>query len=212
VRGEGGRFNTHGQHVHPHKISGLERGAGYLLGKANGIGPQAHAWAQAMLAGRGIEGTRSLQGLLSLGQKHPHETLEKACETAISYGAFRLKTLRQLLARKAVPQMPLPFLDEHPIIRPLDDYAQIVARAIHRQGSRPSLGESFVRDGWAEATDRSCAPKETDPGHPVTDGQGRADVLPPRSGDPLPGCSSAAPDSVPPDESSVVPPFPFHQE
>jgi hypothetical protein len=36
--------------------------------------------------------------------------LEKACETAISYGAFRLKTLRQLLARKAVPQMPLPFL------------------------------------------------------------------------------------------------------
>jgi transposase len=212
VRGEGGRFNTHGQHVHPHKISGLERGAGYLLGKANGIGPQAHAWAQAMLAGRGIEGTRSLQGLLSLGQKHPHDTLEKACETAISYGAFRLKTLRQLLARKAAPQMPLPFLDEHPIIRPLDDYAQIVARAIHRQGSRPSLGESFVRHDWTEAARASCAPKETDPDHPVTDGQGRADVLPPRSGDPLPGCSSAAPDSIPPDESSVVPPFPFHQE
>lgn len=116
VRQEIGRFHTHGQHVHPHKISGLERGAAYLLDKIRWIGPQAHAWAQAMLSGRGIEGTRSLQGLLSLGQKHPHEALEKACETAISYGAFRLKTLRQLLAREAVPQKPLPFLDQHPLI------------------------------------------------------------------------------------------------
>ena len=27
VRHERGRFSTHGQHLHPHKISGLERGA-----------------------------------------------------------------------------------------------------------------------------------------------------------------------------------------
>lgn len=212
VRNEMGRFHTHGQHVHPHKISGLERGAAYLLDKISWIGPQAHAWAQAMLSGRGIEGTRSLQGLLSLGQKHPHAALEKACETAISYGAFRLRTLRQLLSRDATPQKPLPFLEQHPIIRPLDDYAQIVVRAIHRQGSRPSLGEGFRRHGWAEAAGTNGAPKETDPGHPARDGQGRAETLPPRSGDPLSGCSSAEPDSVSPNESSVVPPFPFHQE
>ncbi len=212
VRHEKGRFRTHEHHVHPHKISGLERGAGYLLNKISWIGPQAHAWAEAMLAGRGIEGTRSLQGLLSLGQKHPHEALEKACETAISYGVFRLKTLRQLLARDALPQKPLPFLDEHPIIRPMDDYGQVVARAIHRQGSRPSLGEGFERYGWAEAAVANRAPKEIDPGHPVRDGQGHAEALPPRSGDPLSGCSSAEPGSVSPDESSVVPRFPFHQE
>jgi transposase len=212
VRCGTGRFHTLGQHVHPHKISGLERGAAYLLDKIRWIGPQAHAWAQAMLAGRGVEGTRSLQGLLSLGQKYPHDALEKACETAISYGAFRLKTLRQLLSRDAAPQKPLPFLDEHPIIRPLDDYAQVVVRAIHRQGSRPSLGESFLRDGWAEAREGSHDPKAINPGHPATDGQGRAETLPPRSGDPSSGCSSAAPDSIPPDELSVIPPFPFRQE
>lgn len=191
----------------PHKLSGLERGATYLLDKIRWIGPQTHAWAQAMLAGRGIEGTRSLQGLLSLGLKHPHDVLEKACETAISYGVFRLRALGQLLKRQAAPQKPLPFIDEHPIIRPLDDYAQVVVRALHRQGSRPSLGESFLRDGWAEAKDGNGNPKETNPGHPARDGQGRAETLPPRSGDPLSGCSSAEPDSIPPNHSRVVPPF-----
>ena len=42
-------------------------------------------------------------------------------------------------------QEPLPFLDEHPLIRPLDDYAAIVTRAIHRQADRPSVGEGFER-------------------------------------------------------------------
>ena len=44
----------------------------------------------------------------------PTESLEKACEIALSHGAFRLRTLRQLLERDAPPQQPLPFLDEHP--------------------------------------------------------------------------------------------------
>jgi transposase len=202
VRHERGRFSTHGEHLHPNKISGLERGAGYLLKKIGWIGPQAEGWAQAMLAARGIEGTRVLQGLLSLGQKHPHEALEKACETALSYGAFRLKTLRQLLNRSAPRQEPLPFLDEHPIIRPLDDYAQIVARAIHRQQDRSSMSEGFTRPDWTEER----------PGERVIARQGAADVLPPRPGYPLPGCSSAEPDFVSPDHSSVVPPPSFHQE
>ena len=46
---------------------------------------------------------------------------------------FDCATLRQLLKRARAEQEPLPFLDEHPIIRPLDDYAAVVARAIHRQ-------------------------------------------------------------------------------
>ncbi|MCC7083823.1 MAG: hypothetical protein IT427_02320 [Pirellulales bacterium] len=62
------------------KISGVERGAAYLLGKVQGIGPQAHQWAEAMLATRGIEGTRVLQGLLSLAKKHAVSSLETACE------------------------------------------------------------------------------------------------------------------------------------
>jgi hypothetical protein len=212
VRHERGRFSTHGQHVHPQKISGLERGAAYLLNRVSWIGPQAHKWAEAMLAARGIEGTRVLHGLVHLGQQHPHEALDRACETALSYGAFRLKTLRQLMSHSAPRQEPLPFLDEHPIIRPLDDYAQIVARAIRRQDSRSSLSEGFKRH---DSGVRGGIENEHRPG--LFDADQSCDVSAtfstrPRSGYPLPGCSSAEPDSVSPDSSSVVPPSPFHQE
>ena len=130
VRQEPGRFSSSLEDLHPRKISGLERGAAYLLKKASVIGPHTERWAEAMLTARGIEGTRVLLGLLSLTNKHPSDTLENACETALSYGAFRLRTLRQLLNRRAEQQTPLPFLDEHPLIRPLDDYAHVVAAAL----------------------------------------------------------------------------------
>jgi transposase len=202
VRHEPGRFSTLGEHLAAEKISGVERGVAYLLDKVKWIGTHTHQWAQAMLIARGIEGTRVLQGLLSLAKKHSHSALEKACEIALSHGAYRLRTLRELLKRQAPKQTPLAFLDEHPIIRPLEDYAQVVARAIHRQTARPSLGESFTRHDWTEER----------PDERLVARPGVADILPPRSGSPLPGCSSAEPGSVSPDSSSVVNRSPFHQE
>lgn len=202
VRREPGRFSTHGEHLVAEKINGLERGAAYLLGKVQAIGSAAHDWAQAMLTARGIEGTRVLQGLLSLAKQQPTETLETACAVALSHGAYRLRTLRQLVKRRAPAQQPLPFLDEHPLIRPLDDYAQVVARAIHRQTDRPSLDEGFERHGRT---------KESPDERRIAARPGTADVLPPGSGYPLPGCPSAEPDSVLPDASSVVPRSPLHE-
>lgn len=202
VRRERGRFSTHGEHLVREKINGLERGVGYLLNKVRAVGPQAHDWAQAMLTVRGVEGTRVVQGLLSLAKQHATEALETACAVALSHGAYRLRTLRQLLKRAAPRQEPLPFIDEHPLIRPLDDYAAIVARALRRRADRPSVDEGFTRH------DRT---KER-PDEPSAIRRGAADVLPPGSGYPSPGCPSAEPDSVLPDASSVVPRSPFHQE
>jgi len=209
VRHEPGRFSTLGEHLAPEKISGVERGAAWLLSKVRGIGPQAHAWAEAMLVARGIEGLRVLQGLLAFEKRYPLEALEKACEIALTYGAYRLRTIRKLLSRDPLPQQPLPFLDEHPIIRPLDDYGRIVAAALERQADRSSLSEGFGRHDWTKA----CTSGATkNPGQSELPGQGRADMLPPRPGYPLPGCSSAEPGSVSPDASSVVPPSPIQQE
>ena len=101
-----------------------------MLTKAEGIGPQAHAWAVALLKTRGIEGLRTLQGLLALGKRHPCQDLDRACQTALTYDAFRLRTLRQLLKHRPAEQQPLPFLDEHPIIRPLADYGSWVRNAL----------------------------------------------------------------------------------
>jgi transposase len=200
VRRQPGKFSTLGEHIVPEKISGAERGATWLTNKVRHIGPQAHAWAEAMLAARGIEGTRVLQGLLALEKRYPLETLEKACETALSYGAYRLQTVRKLLARDALPQQPLPFLDEHPIIRPLDDYGRIVAAALRRS-------EGFLRHGSGVP----WLPNAKDLGSANCRGPAPSGTRP-RSGYPSPGCSSAEPGSVSPDTSSVVPPSPLQQE
>jgi transposase len=209
VRHEQGRFSTHAGHIAREKINGLEKGVAYLLSKVSAIGGKSQQWAEAMVGVRGVPGTRVLQGLLALTKKHSSEALEKACEIALAHGCWQLQTIRRLIGREAAKQEPLPFLDEHPLIRPLDDYAAVVARAIHRHEDRPSVGEGFTRHDWTKATGAVQQKSLTAPS-PAP--QGPADLLPPRSGYPLPGCSSAEPGSVSPDRSTVVPPRPPHQE
>lgn len=204
VRHEQGRFSTHAAHVAREKISGLERGASWLLSKVSVVGPQTSRWAEAMLTARGIEGTRVLQGLLGLTKRHPSEALENACEIALSHGCYRLRTIRQLLQRHADQQQPLPFLDEHPLIRPLEDYAAVVAQALRRQEDRSSRSEGFIVQDETK-TNRPDTP-ETGRSDPASARCDSSDLLPPRSGYPSPGCASAEPGSVSPDAPSVVRP------
>jgi transposase len=130
---EAGRFSTAGAHLASAKISNVERGAGWLLGKIRLLGVHSARWAEAMLQARGIEGIRVLQGLSSLARHHPAEAIERACEVAVSHGAYRLRTLRLLLQRPAAKQESLPFLDDHPLIRPLTDYAQLIHQSFQRE-------------------------------------------------------------------------------
>lgn len=143
VRSEPGRFRTDQRHINDRKITGVERGATWLLHKADRIGTQAAHWAQAMVQHRGIEGVRVLQGLVSLANKHPEKQINRACEIALSHGAFRLRTIRQLIQRgadRADEQGQLQgFIDEHPIIRSLSDYGQLVHDAFTTGGTEPSL-------------------------------------------------------------------------
>jgi transposase len=136
VRHEPGRFSTLGEHLAVEKVSGIERGAEWLLAKVRGIGPHASEWAEVMLRARGIAGLRVLQGLLALDKRHATDDIERACEIATSYGAFHLRPVRQLIARQAAKQQSLPWLEEHPIIRPLADYGQWLAAALAGHGGR----------------------------------------------------------------------------
>jgi transposase len=133
VQQEPGRFSTHAQHLAAAKISGVERGATWLLTKVGHIGPQTRQWAEAMLEARGIAGVRVLQGLIGLAKRHASAALEQACATAFSYSAYRLRTLRTLLERQAPAQALLPFLQEHEIIRPLSEYADLVHEAFTKE-------------------------------------------------------------------------------
>ena len=155
ARHELGRFSTQAKHIAPEKISRLELGASKLLADVSLIGPQTEKWSEAMVAARGIEGTRVLLGLRSLTKKHSCEVLEKACEIALSHGEFRLRIVRKLLDRQATKQLPLPWLDEHPLIRPLSDDGRVVRAAWQRGGDRAERHRATQRH--ANHDDECCA-------------------------------------------------------
>jgi hypothetical protein len=123
AKAEPGRFRTAAEHIPKEKISAVERGTNALLRQVAAIGPQTRQWSEAMTQARGVEGVRVLVGLKALAGKYDAKSLENACEIALSHGAYRLRSVRQLLKRRAPKQQQFEFLKEHPIIRPLSDYS-----------------------------------------------------------------------------------------
>ncbi len=129
VKGEAGRFRTRPEHIAPQKISGVERGTAWLLNKASLIGPHTTRWAESMLKSRGIQGVRVLIGLLSLAGRHARDDIERACEVAQTHGAYRLRVIRELIKHNGKSQEQFEFMTEHPIIRRLSDYGDLVRNA-----------------------------------------------------------------------------------
>ena len=79
----------------------------------------AHRVRRCVLQARGVDGIRVLQGLKALASKHDATALTAACETAMSYGALRLRTIRKLLetSGKVKLQTQFDFLEEHPVLK-----------------------------------------------------------------------------------------------
>jgi transposase/transposase-like protein len=133
VKHEPGRFSTDRSHLASEKISAVERGAVWLLTQVRRLGPESSRWAEEVIGQRGIEGVRVVQGLLSLAKRHAAAALEKACAIAVSYQSYRLRTVRTLLKQEGAKQQELPFLEEHPLIRSLADYGQLVQQSLHKE-------------------------------------------------------------------------------
>jgi transposase len=133
VRRQPGQFSTQRAHMAAQKISKVERGTVWLLSQARSIGPESARWAEAMLAARGIEGVRVLQGLLHLATRHPAAALERACAAALSHISYRLRTIRQLLKQQPQRQEVFAFMKEHPLIRDLGEYTQFVHQSLQRE-------------------------------------------------------------------------------
>lgn len=127
---EPGRFSTREEHIDHRKRAGVEQGATRLLRQAGLIGLQAGRWAEQMLHVRGIEGVRVLMGLLSLAKQHSATAIEQACQLAGSHGAYHLRTIRELLKRQGGRQEQFEFIEEHPIIRPMAEYAERVRQSL----------------------------------------------------------------------------------
>jgi transposase len=130
---EPGRFSTDRRHIASEKITGVERGASWLLGRVRMIGPHSTRWAEATIQTRGVQGMRVVQGLLSLTHRHDWSAIEQACQVAHGYGSFRLKTIRALIDRHAPTQERFEFMTDHPIIRQLSEYDQFVHETFQQE-------------------------------------------------------------------------------
>jgi hypothetical protein len=84
-----------------------------------------------VIASRGIGGIRRGGSDQSVSRQ-PCRLIDKACEIASSYGAYRLKNVRQLIDRQAAKQEQLEFMTEHPIIRNLDVYGDLVRSSLRK--------------------------------------------------------------------------------
>jgi transposase len=130
---EPGRFSTDRNHIASEKITGVERGASWLLSRARLIGPHSARWAEATIQARGVQGMRVVQGLLSLTHRHDWAAIEKACQVAHGHASFRLRTIRALIDRQAPSQQRFEFMAHHAIIRQLSEYDQFVHEAFQKE-------------------------------------------------------------------------------
>lgn len=131
-----GKFSTQSRHISDRKISGVERGLAWYLRRVAFIGTHTEAWAAEMVSLRGVHAVRVLQGLLQLADKYSWKDLEKACEKAHRYGAYRLADVRRLISGNVSCQRQFDFIQEDHIIRNISDYQELVESAIKRQATR----------------------------------------------------------------------------
>jgi transposase len=129
-RHEAGRFSTQSPHIAVEKISGVERGAEWLLRKVRRIGPHSSRWAESMLAHRGVPGVRVLVGLTALAHRYTDDQIEQACAIAQTHGAYRLRAIRELIKRAAPTQEQFELVERHPIIRGIHEYGALVRHAL----------------------------------------------------------------------------------
>jgi len=137
-----GQFSTLSEHIASEKIHPIERGTDWLLKKAENIGKNTLNWSQGLVAHRGIEAIRVLYGLLALSNKHSSSAIERACEIAHANGCYKLQPLRKLIEHTEAKQQQFDFLDQHPLIRNLSEYGDVL-----RVDFQKEIGQKEVLQG-----------------------------------------------------------------
>jgi transposase len=109
----------------------LERQLDYWLKRAEELGQPVGQWSQGVLERKGPLGLRSIMGLVGLAEQHAFKTLNDACASALSRGAWRLRDVKALLAQRPREiQTHLAFAQSHPLIRNLAEYGLFIQSKI----------------------------------------------------------------------------------
>lgn len=99
----------------------LQANLNYWLRRASELGGPCAQWAQGLVQRRGIEGMRSLMGLVGLTNQHSFRVINTACAKAIAQDAWQLRQVKGLLQAAEV-QTHFTFSQQHPLLRDLSEY------------------------------------------------------------------------------------------
>lgn len=116
-----GAFNTDSKHIGSRKRHLIERGPVELLAQCRLVGVAIGNWAQGAYEANGPQGLRQIVGLIHMAKTHPIADLERAASIASQRGAWRLRDLKKLMKNPS-NIIEVSFLEEHPLIRPLESY------------------------------------------------------------------------------------------
>lgn len=116
---------------------GLHKGkpqstSNYWINRVSIYGASVEKWATAMACNRPDYAIRVLHGLLALGDKYPVAYIDRACELALASGEYRLGAIKRNIdhlethPNSVMKQDEFSFLEDHPIIRPLTEYQDIL--------------------------------------------------------------------------------------
>jgi transposase len=109
----------------------LERQLDYWLKRAQELGAPCAQWSQGVLQRKGPLGLRSIMGLINLTKDYSFKTVNDACASALSRGAWRLRDVRALLEqRQREVQTHLSFAQSHPLVRNLAEYGLFIQSKI----------------------------------------------------------------------------------
>src|SRR5579872_1499665 len=109
----------------------LERQLDYWLKRAAELGAPCAQWSQGVLQHKGPLGLRSIMALIGLTDNHSFKSVNEACASALSRGAWRLRDVRALLEqRHHEVQTHLSFAKSHPLIRNLAEYGLFIQSKI----------------------------------------------------------------------------------
>ncbi len=138
-------LRTHDRAEHPgtvvlpaeERVFNPSRETRRILAQARAIGAEAMRLCELLFAIEGRVGQRKLWGIVSLAGRYPRRLVDAACAAALADGVYSYRHVKALTERlvtealQALDRGPTaePLTQQHELIRPAEEYADLFARA-----------------------------------------------------------------------------------
>lgn len=124
-----------------------------ILAQARSIGAETERLCQLLFAVEGRVGQRKLWGIVGLARRYPHALLERACAQALADGVHSYQHVKALADRLVAQELArldqcapaqgeLGLVQEHPLIRAANVYAELFARCTAQSASTMAAATS----------------------------------------------------------------------